>query len=468
MQTKDFRLGDPCNRHRRRLVRAAGLLALVVTAAPATRIQAEEPPATRLATLVRSALRTHESVARAESELRRAAADVRLSSAALLPRFDLNANLSRFQSEQAVEFAPGQTFIIRPLSDWNYSVDLKQTLFYGLRDWRARNLARLRHDANELELLTVRSDLALEVSHAFFDAVAAEQQVEVRTKALELAESQLQVARRRFEVGEVTAADVARWRAQRAAELQELVLIQGQTELARRRLARLAGIEGLGTLEILDPVPVPEGSDSAAELTAAALEKRRELEVLRRRRAAAQLAVRIERGARLPELDAHFQYYVQKAEFPSEDWVSLSLALTVPIYDGGIAAARTAKASEDLTQLDLLIREMEKAIRDQVDVAVIGYRTATAALEAARERRAAASEAQRQTELAYRVGEATATELLDAGTELADAATDEVIARWQRELQAIALRHAVGEPPVPGVELVAPPALPETKEGKSP
>ncbi|MCP4657956.1 MAG: TolC family protein, partial [bacterium] len=303
---------------------------------------------------------------------------------------------------------------------------------------------------------------ALEVSHAFFDAVAAEQQVEVRTTALEAADSQLQVARRRFEVGEVTSADVARWRAQRAAELQDLVLIQGRTELARRRLARLAGIERLGTLEILDPIPVPEGSESFAELTAAALEKRREFEVLSRRRAAAELMVRIERGARLPELDAHFQYYVQKAEFPSEDWVSLSLALTVPIYDGGVAAARTAKAREDLTQLDLLIREMDKAIRDQVDVAVISYRTATAALEAARERRTAAREAQHQTERAYRVGEATATALLDAATELADAATAEVIARWQRELQAIALRHAVGEPPVPGVELH------ETKEGQSP
>ena len=87
-----------------------------------------------------------------------------------------------------------------------------------------------------------------------------------------------------------------------------------------------------------------------------------------------------------------------------------------------------------------------------VEEAAIGYRSATATLSAAREREEAAEEAQRQVERAYRVGEASATDLLTTTTELTDARTAQIIARAQRQLQAIALRHALGEAPLPELE----------------
>ena len=115
-------------------------LACVLTLGSPGVIAAGGTPAT-LPELVRSALATHESMASAESAMRRADADVGLARSALLPRLDLNGTYTRFQNELAFEFAPGQSFVIQPLASWNYSADLKQTLFYGLRDWRARDLA---------------------------------------------------------------------------------------------------------------------------------------------------------------------------------------------------------------------------------------------------------------------------------------------------------------------------------------
>ncbi len=432
-------------------------LGLVAAAAPAR----GESPST-LPELVRSALATHESVARAESQVRRARADVRLTTSALLPRLELNGTYTRFGSAQSVEFAPGESFVITPLTDWNYSVDLRQTLFYGLRDWRARTVARQLEDAAELERIAAAGDLTLQVSQAFYDAVAAEQRLEVRRAAVEQSEAQLNVARRRFEVGEVAAADVAQLRARAAAERQQAVEAKGASELARRRLARLAGVDGLGELEPPGSIPVPEGD--AAALETAALERRAELRALGERLDAAGLVVTVEKGAWLPTFDVHAQYYAQKAEFPSQDWSSVAFTLKVPVYDGGVTAARVAKAREDQVEVDLMRREVEKLVRDQVDAASISHRTAVAALAAARERLAAAQEAHRQVERAYRVGEATATDLLVATTELTDAETAEIIARWQRELQAIALRRAVGEPPLPDLDLATATAAP-TQQG---
>ena len=425
-----------------------GLLLMLAFVANAA---AQDPPTT-LPELALKALETHESIGRADSQVRRAQADVRLSTSVLMPRLELNAAWTRYDAAQTIEFAPGDAFTIRPLNDWSWSADLRQTLFWGLRDWRARDIALLNRDIARLERRSAAADLVLQVAQQFFTTVAAAEELDVRQTTLELLQAQLKVAERRFEVGEVTQADVARWRAEVAAADQHVVVARGNEELARGRLARLAGVPAVGRLE--PPGPVPVTSTEVEPLVELAYANRPEIATVTHQIEAAGMYIRVEKGARLPELDAHAQYYQQKAAFPSSDWLSFTLNLRVPIYDGGLAAARVAKAREDLQEIRLLDSEIRKGIADQVESSAILYRSAVAAHEAAVTREKAAREAQRQVEKAYRVGEASATDLLVTTTDLSDAETSVILARWQRELGAIGLRHAIGDRPLPDVELI--------------
>ncbi len=418
--------------------------------------------------LVLSALQSHERMVGAESAVRRAHADVKLARSALLPHLDLTGRFTRYQNEVSFSLGEGQSFVIQPLSDWNYSANLSQTLFSGLRDWRARDVARLRETAARIQRLSTAFDLTLEVSQAFFDTIARRQGLEVRKAMYRQVEEQLRVAGRRFEVGEVTSADVARWTAELAAARQALVVAEGEARLAERRLARLAGVPEVDRLDPPPPVPAPEGEPG--NLNRLALQQRPEMLALDADLAAAGLMIKVEQGAWLPELDANLQYFGQRADFPSRNWLSLSLNLRVPIYDGGVTAARVARAREDEVMVEVLRSGMARVIRDQADRAAITYRTAVAALEAAETRKRAAREAHRQVEDAYSAGEATTTDLLAATSELTDARISAIIAHWSRELAAIALRHAVGLPPVPGLSLpgeLAEPAagraVPETR-----
>lgn len=421
---------------------------------PATLLAQDESALSTLPELVRAAIATHEDVARADSQIRRAQADIKLTSSALLPRLDLNGAWTRYQDELAIELYPGESFVIRPADDWVWSADLTQTLFYGLRDWRARDIAKLTRDIAELQRTTVINDLTLTVAADFYTAVAAEQRVEVERVSLEANETQLKVTERRFDVGEVSVADVARWRAEVAAGRQRLVVAEGEAEIARRRLARIAGVPEVGQLVTPGPIPVPPGQDESLRLQA--MDGRLEMATLRNQMEAAGLWIRVQRGGWLPELDANVQYLEQKSAFPSDSWLSLSLNLRVPVYDGGLTAARVARAKEDLIEVELLETKVRKAISDQVDAAAVTYRAATAALEAAGERREASREAYRQVDRAYRVGEATTVDLLDATTEATDAANTLIIATAQREYQAIALRHAIGLPPLPDLDPSSP------------
>ncbi len=457
-------LGSHVQSGRRRMVSptrvlAALLLALTLSLVP---VVAGASDAVGLPELVRLALATDETVALADSEVRKADFDVHLARSALMPRLSLDGTWTRYQDDLRWDVGEGQSIVIRPLEDWNWNADLTQTLFSGLRDWRARDLATVRAEAARFDRLTSRLDLGVRVAQAFYDLLAARQTVHVRKAAVTQSESQVHVAQRRFEVGEVASADVLRWKARLAEDRRTLVRAQGIERLVARRLARLCGVDPPEKLATPAPVQAPSGSREA--LIAQAMADRPAVRSLERMLQAAGLMIRIEKGAWYPQLDAHLQYFRQRSTFPSADWLSLSFTAHVPIYDGGLTAARVAKAREDEAQVRLEQRALAKRIGDEVDSARIALETAEASLQAALEGRNAAREAHRQTERAYRAGEATATDLLEASSSLTEAEAAVVLARWQRELQAIGLRRAVGMEPIPNVTLLPDDTRPETEK----
>jgi outer membrane protein TolC len=425
------------------------LLIVAMTATPLV-LDAQEVRDATLAELVLQAIETHEAVQIADSEIRRAQADVGLARSALMPRLELNGSYTFYDDDLSIELAPGESFVIRPIQDWTASVDLRQNLFTGLRAWRARDIAKLNRDIAHIDRWTTINDLTLEVARAFYDSVAMAEWVEVREIVLEENENQLKVAERLFEVGENSVADVARWKAQVASAKQALTVAVGDADLARNRLERLVGATDLGELKSPGPIPIPAGTED--QLTKDAFDRRPEMLTLIHQLEAAGLWVKLERGNWYPQLEAAGQYFQQKSGFPANDWMSLTLILRVPIYDGGITKANVAKAKEDLRQVELLDQTLRRTIEDQVDSAFIGYQSASAVYDAARERTEASRLAYRQVERAYRVGEASTTDLLNATAEATDAETSQIVARVQREFQAIYLRYAVGLPLLPDLD----------------
>jgi len=413
-------------------------------------VQAQELEGATLSELVLQAIQTHEAVQIADSEIRRAQADVGLARSALMPRFELNGSYTFYDDDLSIELSPGDSFVVRPAQDFTASIDLRQNLFTGLRAWRARDIAKLNRDIAHLDRWTTINDLTLEVVRAFYDAVALAEWVEVREIVLEENKNQLKVADRLFEVGENSVADVARWKAQVASAKQALTVAVGDASLSRNRLERLVGATDLGELTSPGPIPIPAGTED--ELTNDAFDQRPEMLTLIHQLEAAGLWVRLERGNWYPQLEAAGQYFQQKSGFPASDWMSLTLILRVPIYDGGVTKANVAKAKEDVRQVELLDQTLRRTIEDQVDSAYIGYRAASAVFDAARERTEASRLAYRQVERAYRVGEASTTDLLNATTEATDAETSQIVARVQREFQAIFLRYAVGLPLLPDLD----------------
>jgi outer membrane protein len=427
----------------------SALIAVILAVSPIV-VKAQDLQDATLKEFVLQAIETHEMVQIADSEIRRAQADVSLAKSILLPRLDANGSYTFYDDDLSIELSPDESFVIRPRQDWTASIDLRQNLFTGLRAFRARDIAKLYRDIADLDRWTTINNLTLDVARTFYDAVALAEWVEVREIVLEENENQLKVAERLFEVGENSVADVARWRAQVASAKQALTVAVGEAALARNRLARLVGTADFGELKSPGAIPIPAGTED--ELTTEAFGQRPEMLTLIHQLEAAGLMVKFERGVWYPQLDASAQYFQQKSGFPANDWLSLTLNLRQQIFDGGITKAQVVKVREDLRQVELLEQTLRRTIEDQVDSAYIGYEAASAVFDAARERTDASRLAYRQVERAYRVGEASTTDLLSATTEATDAETSQIVARAQREFQAISLRYAVGLPPLPDLD----------------
>lgn len=369
---------------------------------------------------------------------------VGLARSAVLPRLELSGVYTRYKDAVEFEFTEGETFTLRPKEDWNAQATLTQPLFQGMREWNAIKGARVLYRAARADLRGGVQDVALAVGAAFTDCQTAAAEREVRAHGLDLAEAQEQVATSLANAGEVTDLDVQRARAQVLAARVELVRATAAETLAYRRLARLLGLDDDARPE-LGPLPAALPAEASIDgLREAARRNRPELRAAADRERAAELTIKVEKGNWLPDLDLTAQYYRQQALFPSQDWVSGSLNLTVPIYDGGATAARVAdaRAKHRLAVLDR--SRTDKRIAEEIDTAWTDHAIAEATLDMVRAQHEAATEAYRQTDIRYREGEATATDLLSAQDALVSAELDYARARYRLDLTAAVLARAAG------------------------
>ena len=137
------------------------LVAVCLAALPMV-VDAQELQEATLKEFVLQAIETHEMVQIADSEIRRAQADVSLAKSILLPKLDANGSYTFYDDDLSIELSPDESFVIRPRQDWTASIDLRQNLFTGLRAFRARDIAKLNRDIADLDRWTTINNLTID------------------------------------------------------------------------------------------------------------------------------------------------------------------------------------------------------------------------------------------------------------------------------------------------------------------
>jgi len=353
-----------------------------------------------LTTLVSAAVEGNHDVAISAS--RRDAAEARADSvrAGLMPTltFDVSASGSP-SSAQGFQFGgmptmpgaeepPDVVYSGSALFNLRYQVDLwgQQTL--------AHRSARRSVDASESDVDATAANLSVQVGGAYFDAVAAAEQIQIIEAQIELNESLLEVAELRYRQGGSSASDVLQQRQQLAGARARLPGARGTLRTARQRLAVLTGRRPgdevtVSYAEALPDLPPAPATGAPRDL----LEHRPDLRAGRHRVRAAREQRRSSERAALPALGLSAQGGGQaylSEEYSRIGYWSVGVDLSLPLFRGLSEAAsrREARASEREAE-HVLEGAVLQAITD-VESAVASEQEGTEQLEADHEQLEAA------------------------------------------------------------------------------
>ncbi len=408
----------------------------------------DAPRIVTLADATDRALRTHERIAAAAAEGRRAEIGGWKAWSAVAPSIEATGSYTREKDEITFPETLAALGGLQPQILQRDAVRGALTVTQPIvspQFWSLRELGAADRRGAAEGLRGARQDVTLAVAEAYYGALRARSLLDVAREAVKLAELEAEHARARESEGEVLRSDVLRAETELERARQQVVAAAGATETALQRLARLAAIDG--------PFDVVEAPEPKTELGSADPFVRQALarspEILRGERAleAAEAEERRLRSVLYPTAGLRFQYRLVDHETFAErsDFWDLVAGVQIPLLASGGSQwieweEQKARVQKARSELQGTRRDVELSVREALVAAqTLATREALAAKE-----ESLAVESHRLLSEGYAEGQASSVDLLAALTARNAARTDHPLVRYDRAVALLRLQRATG------------------------
>ena len=366
-----------------------------------------------------------------------------LSRAGVLPSINLSASGSRNAEEFTVAGSGSRE---KNYTNYSYRLELRQTL-YRRDNFLQLDEADTRILQAEAEYQAAEQGLVLRLAQAYFDVLAAQDNLHFSRAEKEAIARQLEQTRQRFEVGLTAITDVHE--AQARYDLVNAQEIEAQFRLDDRReiLREITGQPPLkpATLRKQTPLPTPEPADPNA-WNKLALEQNPALRVARLSSQLAALQVKRSRSGHQPTLDLALTHNYSKGGSFVDEVTSNSIGLqfNLPLYSGG---GTSAAVRQRLHQHDAARQKLEQQHRATEAGTRTAYRGVTASIvrvQALKQAVVSNQSALDATEAGYEVGTRTSVDVLNARRELFRAQRDYAQSRYDYIIGSLTLKDTAG------------------------
>ena len=326
-------------------------------------------------------------------------------------------------------------------------VSVSQTLYNGSR---TANSVR----AAESGVLGARETLRNTEQNTLLDGVTAYMNVlrdtalyNLRQNNVTVLGEQVRQTKDRFNVGEVTRTDVAQAEARLAGSRSELAISQSNL---RGSIARFKQVIGVDPKKLAPVQPVAKGHlpKTQGDAVGRAMKDHPAIAAALHGVDAQLLGVKIVEGELLPTVSVTgslSQRFDTNSREDKRNSASVVGSVSIPIYDGGSAYARTRAAKETLGERRLNV----DSARDRVIAAVISSWALMEAtgfqIEGAAAQVQAAEIALNGVREEAKVGQRTTLDVLNAEQELLNARVSQVTAQRDRVVASYGLLSATGQ-----------------------
>lgn len=365
------------------------------------------------------------------------------------PTISLNADIGQ-QHNITSTSAGSQSTSIRGRSETNqtpggYGFTVNQTLFNGfLTDNQVRQAEALVRAQRET-LRTAEQNVMLAAVTSFMDVVRDQAILKLQKNNVVVLTEQLRQTRDRFKVGEVTRTDVAQSESQLQAGISQVSAAEAALILSKANYRQQIGRDP-GNLNPKTNVEqiLPKTVAAAVEIGA---NEHPQVRAAFYNVDSAAFAIHIAEAALYPTISVSGSAstgFNRAVGNNTAETYSVVGRVTVPIYEGGIAASRVRQAKESLGQTRIQVDQ----VRDQIRNLVVSNWGSLASQRA----QVSASEAQiKAAQIAFdsireeaRVGQRTILDVLNTQQILLNAQVALVRAQHDRVVAAYTLLGALG------------------------
>lgn len=328
-------------------------------------------------------------------------------------------------------------------------LDVSYPLFNGGSTRNSVRAAETRVEAGRATLRAVEGDVFTDAVSAYMDVIRDRAIVELNQNNVRVLTTNLQATKGQFQIGDLTRTDVAQSEARLELGRSQLASTQARLTTSEEEYRRV-----IGKLpsQLAPPPPLPPLPTTADEAVRIALANNPDLIAINRQAAAAGLDVRITEASRLPTLSAVGSgTYVNSiggstGGFPnSGTQTTAGVSARIPIYQGGLPAARIRQAQALEGQLLEQTIGTERQVIDQARAAFANYQAAQLGIQSNTAAVSANELALEGARAERSVGTRTVLDVLNAEQELLNSQVALVTAKRDAYVAGFQLLNAMGQ-----------------------
>ncbi|MBR1127078.1 TolC family outer membrane protein [Bradyrhizobium iriomotense] len=359
---------------------------------------------------------------------------------------------------------PNNTIQTADLKPWIIGVTVTQTLFNGFRTANNVRAAELQVQSGREALRNAGQGVLLDAVTAYTNVLANQSLVEAQRSNVAFLRETLAVTQRRLNAGDVTPTDSAQAEARLNRGLSDLNAAEVALAVSQATYAQVIGNapSQLKPAEVVDRY-LPKSREDALSMAIrqhpAVMAAGFDVDV-------ASTNIRVAEGALLPSASVQGSASKSRNNDPTlgtfaEDQASIVANVTVPIYDGGQAAAQTRQAKEVTAQSRLVLDQVRNQARTAAVSAWVANEGAKIAVSASESEVKAATVALQGVQREAAGGQRTTVDVLNSQADLIQAKARLIGALRDRVIASYTLLSAVGHLDVKTLNLNTPDYLPE-------
>ena len=326
-------------------------------------------------------------------------------------------------------------------------LDVSYPLFNGGSVRNSVRAAQTRVEAGRATLRAVEGDVFTLAVASYMDVIRDRAIVELNENNVKVLQTNLEATRDRFEIGDLTRTDVAQSEARLQLGRSQLAQAEGDLIASEAKYREVIG-HPPGQLAPPPPLPpLPATSDEAVRI---ALANNPDLIAITRSATAAGYDVRVAQAGRLPTVSAvasgTYLNDLGGAVGPnSGTQTTAGLNARIPIFQGGLPAARVRQAQAQEGQLLEQVVGTERAVIQTTRAAFAAYDSAQKTIEASTVAVQANELSLEGNRAEQSVGTRTVLDVLNAEQELLQSQVALVRAKRDAYVAGFQLLNAMGQ-----------------------